>query len=73
MIYHALLERGLTRSRRHFSSRWLGMASNYVAEHPDAYSLLAFRRLHDRLRDAGQNDLAELAVNIAFDRLEVER
>lgn len=68
MIYHALFERGLTSSQRHFSKEWLGMAANYVAEHPTAYSLNAFRHLHDRLRDAGQIDLADLAIAIAFER-----
>lgn len=30
-IYHLLLRRGLTHSHRHFSSRWLGSAENYMA------------------------------------------
>lgn len=68
MIYHALLERGLTRSQRHFSQEWLGMATNYVAENPSSYSLIAFRQLHDRLRGARQDDLADLAIAIAFER-----
>ena len=68
MIYHALLERKLTTSRRDFSVRWLKMSSNYRCEHPSAYSLTAFRRLHDRLREAEQDDLADLAIAIAFDR-----
>ena len=29
-IYHHFLERGLTDSRRHFSSAWLGRAENYL-------------------------------------------
>ncbi|WEK41161.1 MAG: hypothetical protein P0Y50_06025 [Candidatus Brevundimonas colombiensis] len=29
-IYHYFLERGLTDSRRHFSSAWLGRAENYL-------------------------------------------
>lgn len=29
-IYHHFLERGLTDSRRHFSSAWLGRAENYM-------------------------------------------
>ena len=29
-IYHHFLERGLTDSRRHFSSAWLGRAVNYL-------------------------------------------
>lgn len=30
-IYHHFLERGLTDSRRHFSSAWLCRAENYLA------------------------------------------
>ncbi len=30
-IYHLFLTRGLTRSRRDFSSRWLNSAENYLA------------------------------------------
>ena len=67
MIYHALTERNLTTSRRHFSTRWLGMAPNYASEHSDAYSVEAFRKLHDNLREAGQDDLADLCIAIAFD------
>ncbi|WP_368933679.1 DUF6626 family protein [Brevundimonas naejangsanensis] len=29
-IYHYFLERGMTDSRRHFSSAWLGRAENYM-------------------------------------------
>jgi hypothetical protein len=29
-IYHHFLEHGLTDSRRHFSSAWLGRAENYM-------------------------------------------
>lgn len=29
-IYHHFFERGLTDSRRHFSSAWLGRAENYL-------------------------------------------
>lgn len=29
-IYHYFRERGLTDSRRHFSSAWLGRAENYM-------------------------------------------
>lgn len=29
-IYHHFFERGLTDSRRHFSSAWLGRAENYM-------------------------------------------
>jgi hypothetical protein len=29
-IYHHFLEQGLTDSRRHFSSAWLGRAENYM-------------------------------------------
>lgn len=29
-IYHYFLKRGLTDSRRHFSSAWLGRAENYL-------------------------------------------
>ena len=68
MIYHALLDRRLTTSKRDFSSRWIGMAPNYSCENSHAYSLNAFRQLHDNLRSAGQNDLAELCIAIAFER-----
>lgn len=30
-IYHLFQQRGLTRSRRDFSSRWLNSAENYLA------------------------------------------
>ncbi|WP_298697387.1 DUF6626 family protein [uncultured Brevundimonas sp.] len=30
-IYHIFERRGLTRSRREFSTNWLGAASNYMA------------------------------------------
>jgi hypothetical protein len=49
-IYHLFLERGLTRSRRDFSSRWLNSAENYLAlrgeRGPSANTLIGlFQRL----------------------------
>lgn len=49
-LYHLFLERGLTRSRRHFSHHWLGAAENYVAlrgeRGPSANALIGlFQRL----------------------------
>lgn len=44
-IYHYFLKRGLTDSRRHFSSAWLGRAENYLClrgeRGPSADALIA--------------------------------
>lgn len=49
-LYHHFRQRGLTRSRRDFSSRWLKSAENYLAlrgeRGPSANSLIGlFQRL----------------------------
>lgn len=49
-LYHHFRQRGLTRSRRDFSSRWLNSAENYLAlrgeRGPSANSLIGlFQRL----------------------------
>lgn len=49
-VYHHFQQRGLTRSRRHFSAHWLNAAENYLAlrgeRGPSANTLIGlFQRL----------------------------
>lgn len=62
-IYEALKSRGLTRSRRHFSRDFLGMAENYSADTGLARcSADALLNLHRRLGELRQADLQALAL-----------
>ena len=58
-VYHHFRQRGLTRSRRHFSSHWLNSAENYLAlrgeRGPSANALI---RLFQRLWGQGRVVLA---------------
>ncbi len=65
-IYDRLFERGLTKSRRHFSERWLGRAQNYDASNR-SYTLDTYYSLYGNLKEAGQLDLAEAVIAIVFD------
>jgi hypothetical protein len=57
-IYHVFLERGLTRSRRHFSSAWLGRAENYLCLRSGRPSSVALIGLFQRLWRQGRILLA---------------
>ena len=62
-IYEATKTRGLTRSLRHFSRDFLGMAENYAADTGFARcSAGALLRLHRRLGELRQADLQERVV-----------
>jgi hypothetical protein len=57
-IYEVAKERGLVRSKRHFSQELLGMASNYAAHTGlDRCSTTALLNLYRRLGELGQVDL----------------
>lgn len=63
-IYEAARARGLTRSLRHFSAHFLGMAPNYAADTGLARcSAEALLRLHRRLGELRQADLQERVVD----------
>ena len=65
-IYEAARERGLVRSRRHFSRELLGMAPNYAAHTGlDRCSAAALLNLYRRLGELGEAGLQAMA----FDRL----
>lgn len=66
-IYALMHAKGLTRSRRDFSQRWLGCAPNYLADRRDHASPFALARLHSRLVAAGHSDLVGLAVTALLD------
>ena len=57
--YYELHLRGLTRSRRHFSQRWLGMAPNYLSLRGEReLGRRAFKTLSSRLWREGHPILA---------------
>lgn len=63
-IYEAAKARGLTRSLRHFSRDFLGMAANYASDTGLARcSADALLRLHRRLGELRQADLQERVVD----------
>lgn len=57
-IYRIFLERGLTRSHRHFSSAWLGRAENYLCLRSGRPSSAALIGLFQRLWRDGRLLLA---------------
>ncbi|GAA0577251.1 hypothetical protein GCM10009416_14820 [Craurococcus roseus] len=63
-IYETTKARGLTRSLRHFSTRFLGKAPNYAADTGlERCSADALLRLHRRLGELRQADLQERVVD----------
>lgn len=63
-IYEAAKARGLTRSLRHFSRDFLGMAENYATDTGLARcSADALLNLHRRLGEFRQTDLQERVVD----------
>jgi hypothetical protein len=61
-IYKAASQRGLVRSKRQFSTQYLGGASNYLAEAGfDGCSARALLHLYRRLGEEGQADLQAVA------------
>ena len=65
-IYEAACQRGLARSKRHFSSALLGMAPNYLADRAaGGCSAVALLNLYRRLGELGEVGLQAMA----FERL----
>jgi hypothetical protein len=61
-IYEAAWARGITRSKRHFSTAYLGAAASYLADAgADGCSVRALLRLYRGLGDEGQADLQAAA------------
>ena len=64
-IYRAVIDRGLARSQRDFSTKWLGMACNYAADRGlGRCSADALARLYRRLAEARQDDLAATVLHL---------
>ncbi len=58
-VFERMVERGIVRSSRQFSTEWLGRAPNYASDRGmDAISAEAKLRAFLRLRRGGHADLA---------------
>jgi hypothetical protein len=65
LIYEAVRERGLVRSKRDFSQKLLGMAANYAADTGlGRCSAAALVNLYRRLGERGQADLQAMAFRL---------
>jgi hypothetical protein len=62
-------ERGLTRSRRHWSRVWLGRAENYACLVEDQLSVEVSMKLACRLVEAGHRDLANIVLTELFRKI----
>jgi hypothetical protein len=67
-IYEAANKRGLVRSKRQFSTAYLGCAPNYLADAGfDGCSVRALVHLFRRLGEEGQPDLQAMAFQRLLD------
>lgn len=57
-VVQEMMARGLARSAREVSARWMGMAPNYCADRKGRVGPEAALRLYLRLRTEGHADLA---------------
>jgi hypothetical protein len=58
-VVQEMVARGLARSAREVSARWMGMAPNYCADRKGRVGPEAALRLYIRLRAEGHADLAD--------------